>query len=488
MRILLVILGSTLIAGCTTAFSSNSLTKPSEHHADAVGIAYSLPRAVIGMRVLAVASNAQIVACVREAIAVADPGQQYFMQFQNSPFSADQFIVKRNEQLGTLQEIDIKAQDQFDQFVINLGASAGAISGLRFQNALANICTSPPNDAYELGDVEFDPTDQDDYEANVFGINLAATLFVRERLRECRGKTTQACREYERLNRMQDYCLKDGRPEQLDRNNEATCAPANARPIKVNTAKPAAKPHREILPTAKPIVKMKWVLPNIPKTVARARCDVGFCYRHTLPHTLHLVVGNSSIYSHTFQIPNSSPTVSLDLSRAIAVTKTTKITFGRLGEITQIDVKKGRGDAATGLVVDGAEAVELALLPQAVINAYFTSLKGTTDIISSMFTSETTAINNRKQLIEAEVALSNAKRNASGPRPTPQSSLANSKGFVLAASNAVPRARPAPTLTDGGEGQDPPAQEPQPQPQNPIPANGDTPATPGPGGSIPKKD
>jgi hypothetical protein len=456
MRILLAILSSILIAGCTTAFSSNSLTKPSEH--DAVGISYSLPRAVIGMRVLAVASNAQIVACVREAIAVADPGQQYFMQFQNSPFSADQFIVKRNEQLGTLQEIDIKAQDQFDQFVINLGASAGAISGLRFQNALANICTSPPDNTYELGDIEFDPADKDDYERNMFNINVAAAIFVQERRSECRAKkpqlSPQACREYKRL-----FDIADEDFEILD---ERTGQRKKAK--------------------AKPIVKMKWALPKIPPTVARARCDVGFCYRHTLPHTLHLIVGNSSVYSHTFQLPNSSPIVSLDLSRAIAVTKTTKITFGRLGEITQIEVKKGRGDAATGVVVDGAEAVELALLPQAVINAYFTSLKGTTDIIANMFASETTAINNRKQLIEAEVALANAKKSAAGARPTPQSSVANSKGFVLAASNAVPRAKP--TLTDQGEGQDPQPEDQQPPP--PAPGAGNTPATPGPGGSLPK--
>ncbi|HEY7428941.1 MAG TPA: hypothetical protein VH682_32220, partial [Gemmataceae bacterium] len=343
----------------------------------------------------------------------------------------------------------------------NLGASAGAISGLRYQNSLAGICTAPPENTYELGDVEFDPVNKADYERNVFNINAAAVTFIQERLRECRGKNAplskQACREYERLYRTPD--------EDVEYVDEQT---GQKRKMKT-----------------KPIVRMAWVLPKIPTPVAQARCEVGFCYRHTLPHTLHLIVGSSSVYSYTFQLPNSSPIVSLDLTRAIAVTKTTKISFGRLGEITQIEVKKGHGDAATGVVTDGAEAVELALLPQAVINAYFTSLKGTTDIIANMFTSETTAINNRKQLIDAEVALANAKKSAAGGRPTPQSSVTDSRGFVLAASNAVPR--PKTQLRDSGEGKDSQEHDAQAGQAPPV-ATGAGGTGVGPGGAIPKKE
>jgi hypothetical protein len=340
MRVLLALLASALLAGCTsTVFSSGSLTKPRDHNGDAVGISYSLPRANIGMRVLAVAPNAQIMVCVRDAIAVSDPGQQYFMQFQNNPFSADKFTVKRNELLGTLEEIDIKAQDQFDQFVINLGKSAGALSAPRFQSSLTDACSSPPANTYELGDIEFDPVDHEAVRRSRDLVNSVVMTFIEERVRDCgrRGKDApaflpHACREYQRM-------------------------------------------HKQFERTRDPIL-MKWDLPKIPRNVATPRCEQGFCYRHTLPHTLHLSIGNSSVYSHTFQIPNSSPIVSLDLTRAIAVTKTTKITFGRMGEIKQIDVQKGRGDPTTGAVTDGAEAVELALLPQAVINAYFQQGEG----------------------------------------------------------------------------------------------------------------
>jgi hypothetical protein len=197
-------------------------------------------------------------------------------------------------------------------------------------------------------------------------------------------------------------------------------------------------------------------------------------------------VGGSTAYSFTFQIPNSSPIVSLDLTRAIAVTKTTKITFGRMGEITQIDIKKGQGDATTGIVTDGAEAVELALLPQKVVNAYFTSLKGTTDIIADMFTSQTTAVNNRKQLVDAEVALINAKKAARGTL-APQSSFESSTGFVLAASNAVPRfSGTASELRDTGENK---AKQDNKGKQNNKPEDSkdpSSPATPGQGGALPK--
>ena len=449
----IVFLLSLLLTGCTTFFSSSLIIDPDDKNADAIGISYNLPRAVIGVRLLGVPDNAQLLLCVREAIAVADPQQQYFMQFLNSPFSADQFVVKRDERLGTLQEIDIKAQDQFDQFAINLGASAGAVSAPRFQASLTTTCSAPPDNTFELADIQFDPVKPDEVAQSTKILNHVAMTFLEERLRECRlGKLApafkaHACREYKLMNRR----------------FRATRDP----------------------------VRIVWDIPKVPRRVARARCEVGFCYRHTLPHTMHLSVGGNTAYSHTFQIPNSSPIVGLDLTRAIAVTKTTKVTFGRMGEITQIDVKKGQGDATTGIVTDGAEAVELALLPQQVVNAYFSSLKGTTDIIASMFTSQTTAVNNRKQLVDAEVALINARKGVHGSLAL-QSKPETTTGFVLGASNAVPLGQSAAAElrtedTKGTRNETKPdvtkEQETKPQGgKDPQDATG-----PGPGGVLPKK-
>jgi hypothetical protein len=417
MRILAALFASGLVAGCaTTFFSSGSLTKASNR--DAVGISYSLPRGMIGMRVLADRDRAQIRVCVRDAFPVSDPGQQYYMHFQNSPFSADEFVVKRDDRLGTLKEIDIKAYDQFDQFVINLGTSAGAIKGAlggrtTLQNASADCGLEAPANV-EIGDIVFDPVDKEDYERSMNIVNAALTTFIREQLRDCTPRSkkdapTAACREYARLNRIPDE------------------------DIMINDAGQRAKIKR--------IVRMRWSAPPlVPHTAAKPRCEEGFCYRHTLPHTMHLIVGDSSTYSHTFQLPNSSPIVALDLPRAIAVTKTTKITFGRLGEIRRINVKKGRDDGRTGEVTDGAEAVELALVPAKVVNAYFRSLRETTQIVGGSFSEqkpgtkeEIDLVNARKDLVDKLIELESAQNKSDqeeGKDPPPDE-------FVLVARSAA---------------------------------------------------
>jgi hypothetical protein len=415
MRVLVALFASGLVAGCATSFfSSGSLTKPSDRNGDAVGISYSLPRGFVGLRVLARRENAQILVCVRNAFAVSDPGQQYVMRFQNSPFSADEFVVKRNERLGTLREIDIKAYDQFDQFVVNLGTSAGAIKGAlgaRLQAAPAD-CDADSNGLYEIGDIVFDPVDRREYEKSMSILNTAVTTFIKEQVRDCAlrdrgGLDPRTCREFRRL-----YSIPD-------------------EDVLVSEAGEKAK--------VKPIVRMRWALPTSPGNGPKPRCDEGFCYRHTLPHTVHLTVGDSSVYSYTFQLPNSSPIVALDLPRAIAVTKTTKIIFGRLGEIRRINVKKGRDDGRTGEVTDGAEAVELALLPGKVVNAYFRSLRETTQIIGGSFQEqkpgtqeEIQLINARKELVDKLIALENAQSKAD------EEAAETEPEFVLAASNAVP--------------------------------------------------
>ena len=59
-----------------------------------------------------------------------------------------------------------------------------------------------------------------------------------------------------------------------------------------------------------------------------------------------------------FSMPNSSPVIAMDITRGIAITKTTRITFDPMGQPASVFLQKGDDKGA-----DGAEAIELAKLP-----------------------------------------------------------------------------------------------------------------------------
>jgi hypothetical protein len=103
-----------------------------------------------------------------------------------------------------------------------------------------------------------------------------------------------------------------------------------------------------------------------------------------------------------------------------------------------------------------------------------------------MFTSQKTAIDNRKALVEAELELHKARKTASDlAPPAPQSSI-EGKGFVLGASNPVPTQPRVSQIQDLGLGKNPPDGQPAGQPAGAKPPDGSQ--APGPGGAIPKKD
>lgn len=150
-----------------------------------------------------------------------------------------------------------------------------------------------------------------------------------------------------------------------------------------------------------PPVRMLWKRPVIDVPVAPADCSVGFCYRHNLPYRFEMAVAGNSIVSGVFYMPNDSPLVAMDLTRGVAITKTTNITFdANTGQITEVTLKKGTQNGA-----DGAEAVELALLPAAAVGAFFEAFSQTAGNMATAISSETTRIENEIARHEARQRL-----------------------------------------------------------------------------------
>jgi hypothetical protein len=359
-----------LLAACTTVFSSESLVRPSHQDAQAIGISYTLPKAVIRGKVVVDPLTAAFVMCLlSKPVSVADAQQQYYMPFNNSPFSADKFTVQKDDTSGRLTSINVTTIDRFEEFAVNLAKSAGALTALfrQEQGQLSkSMCAADNAAVVVLATFDIDPSEDVQFKGDLAAVNEVVLRFARQKAQQCtpqrvsRGKkgavdtseVDEACREYHRM------------AITYDQRN--------------------------------PPIRMQWILPRAPRA-PKPDCSVGFCYRHTLPHTVQVAMAGSSVHSYTYQLPNASPVVAMDITRAITVTKTTKIEFGDLGQMTKIVVQKGKDDGTKG-----SEAEGLALLPMSVINAYFGALSETGQIIGKGATSEKEKIQNKAASDQAD--------------------------------------------------------------------------------------
>lgn len=360
------------LAACRSVFTSDSLVYPVEKDAKAVGLSYALPKAVIRGKLVVDRQYGAFVMCLlAKPVAVADPHQQYYMPFNNSPFSADTYTITKDDTTGRLVRIEVKTIDRFDEFAVNLGKSAGALSrAFRQEGAQLNsdICLGGNASLVVLATFDIDPADDVRTKGDMAAINEVMLRFAK---------------------REKEKCASWSHPVKGEAPNDD-----------VITKEDACREYRRITKTyssANPPIRMRWELPSVGPVV-KPDCSVGFCYRHTLPHTVQLAMAGSSVHSYTYQLPNASPIVAMDITRAITVTKTTNIDFGELGQITKIHVQKGDANGAKG-----SEAEGLALIPYNVVQAYFGAMSDTAKIIGTAFTSEKDMLANKAARDEAEI-------------------------------------------------------------------------------------
>ena len=315
--------------------------------------------------------GAFVMCLLAKPVAVADAQQQYYMPFKNSPFSADTYTITKDDTTGRLVRIEVKTIDRFDEFAVNLGKSAGALTRAFQQENVqlsSDICLGNNSSLIVLATFDIDPSDEARTRGDMAAINEVMLRFARREKEKCASWSHPA---------------KGGEP-----NDD------------VIVREDACREYRRITKTysaKNPPIRMRWELPYVGPVV-KPDCSVGFCYRHTLPHTVQLAMAGSSVHSYTYQLPNASPIVAMDITRAITVTKTTHIDFGELGQITKIFVQKGDVNGAKG-----SEAEGLALIPYNVVQAYFGAMSDTAKVIGTAFTSEKTMLADKMARDQAEI-------------------------------------------------------------------------------------
>ncbi len=300
------------------------------------------------------------------------------MPFNKNPFSADRYTIEKDATSGRLKSIHVKTIDKFNEFAVNLGKSLGAIKkafGQEGGQQAAGLCASTTSaNVIVLATLDFDPAEDEQTQGDLAGVNEVIMRFARQKALQCgpltklvlrKRATTEelqaddACREYHRITTTYD--------------------------------------------TRNPPIRMRWLAPKTRRAL-KQDCSVGFRHRHTLPHTIQVAMAGGSVHSYTYQLPNASPIVAMDITRAITATKTTKVDFGDLGQITKIYVQKGNEDGSKG-----SEAEGLALLPFNIITAYFSGMSDTGKAIAGTFTPVSQSIQNNTALDNAETNATNRR-------------------------------------------------------------------------------
>ena len=368
LRCVFVLLLFALLPACTNVLSSDDLSRPvqpnSHTRRSQSNMSYTLAKDLVLIRVRVEPLTARILVCAQAPSPVEDDRYQYQVVWRNSPFAADTIKLEKYPNTNIIQSLDVESLDQTDQFVFELAKSAGAVVGVRKEADATNECTEILK-SVTLVDTLVDPADPADVRSKLAKMNRMAMVHVKRYADKCRdpvSPTSQqldrgACEEYLRL---------------YNGNKRHGFQP----------------------------IQMRWTLPDVPPVQEHPDCSAGICYRPLLPFTLTVSVGHSSVASQVFALPNISPVIAMDVTRGIAITKTTKIGFDEHGQPTKFFIKKGQEDGKYG-----AEAVELAILPQTVINAYFGQLSLTLgDLNKSLSTPGAT------QITEADEALKWSKK------------------------------------------------------------------------------
>lgn len=345
VRFLMAYVSIILLAACTNVLSSEDLSRPvaasSTERRTQGSMSYTLAKDLVLIRVRAEPLTARILVCAQAPSPVEDDRYQFQMTWRNSPFAADTIKLEKHDNTNILKGLEVESLDQTDQFVFELAKSTGALVALSKKEAdVTTDCNSlgtPAGSIVTLVDTLVDPANPQDVGTKLAKMNRMTMVHVKRYAEKCADRTSPSA-------------------QQLDR---GTCEEY----VRLYTAftRHGQQP-----------IEMRWTQPDVPPGHEHPDCSVGICYRPLLPYTLNLSVGRSAVDSQIFALPNSSPLIAMDVSRGLAITKTTKIGFDEHGQPTKFFLKKGDSDGKYG-----AEAVQLAILPQTVINAYFGQLSVT---------------------------------------------------------------------------------------------------------------
>lgn len=393
-----------LCGGCGAIVTSDKIEKLGSVTDRREGVQYSLPMALLPVQLAVNQDTATFSISVGAPIYINDPKRRYMLRYRANANYDDDVTFAVNSK-GFLKQVKADTTDQTGNVLIELARTVSNFA--RLQGSLIQ-------NVQLLHDTVIDPGDPDQAKQLTNDFSKDIKAFSKRITTYCgatpKYKTdhAEACAEYERLS-----------TEKV--------------PVKITVQRPPA-------------------IPNLPPV----DCSQAICYRSLQPHALSIVFSGRAQGHTVVDVPNSSPTVAIDIERAFLVNRVTDINFD-----------DNTGMLASVHVVKKSEALAAAKLPLEVAKAVFdTSLIKLRVDYSSQ---EDALIKNQMALAQDKAKLEQLNSQLQGEVQTAPTVLltvsnvptapAAQKGNVTA-----PTVPPAPSA--GG----------QPKPQVPDPTN---PAAPG---------
>jgi hypothetical protein len=305
-----------LAAGGCGVVQSNSAYRLEAAEARPEGVFYSLPKGVVTFTLTASPSQAIFEVTGSPVRYIPDNQHQYFLNYIRNPASDDIVDVQVSSPNGFLKRIDAKVTDQSAAIIL---AVAKTISGLR-----GGLQGGVLSGAGPLDQITVDPANwkHRSYLCLRFGTKLLA--FASNMKGICgddafRKGQREACWEYDRI--VSTYSSKVSQlPALCDRHAQYPTDELAAQSVPVSFTVDEPEP--------------------IDVGVA-ADCTIGACYRPARPYTLRLSIAGGASASTPIELPNGSPLIAIDVSRALMVQKKTIIVFNeKTGLLESVEVEK----------------------------------------------------------------------------------------------------------------------------------------------------
>lgn len=298
-----------VLAACTVVSSSTQLGPETDRRS---AFAYMLPKAVLPLELRELRGNFIINAAAPTY--VGDPRHLYYVNYNGNPLSSDVVDVTVDSN-GLLKTVNVTAEDQTGQFLINLAKSYGAIKTFGKEASLQG--------SELVAQVDVDPDDPYSMRAAEDAFAAAVKVRIRAGIR-------------------------------------VNCGPAAANdPDKVNLCGVYNS-----LAARRPEVKLTAFAPDLVPQARLPDCSVGVCYRLPVPYRVSagFTFGKDvAVSSVIVPLPNGGPVVATNFARAPFVRKVINAGFTN-GVLTSLRIEKP------------SEAVAVAILPAEIIKALFASI------------------------------------------------------------------------------------------------------------------
>jgi len=346
-------------------------------------------------------SSGDLVLTIGEPEYIADERYTYLLQYRPNAFASDTAELTVDAKTNLLQTVNSTAEDKTSQVIVELAKAAAKA---------AMLAQAAAGEEIVILERKIDPADDNAVAALVRDMNVVA-----------KGHATHMY-------------------------NKNNCSNINQADNKL-VDKCASYATLKQGPNISFVVRKPTPLEAEP-----ADCSVGVCYRAPAPYGVEFVFNGQYAYGTIVNLPNDRPAVVLPFQRSAFVKRVNNADFEN-GMLKKAHFEKP------------SEALEVASLPEAVIDAIFTS-------ISSLIQAKIDISDKEKGLAQSQAALLQAQKDLKDKRVQMEQEAAQSRTNVLVSGSTSGR-RLAPKV---------PAIQPQ---QSTSPAGPNSPFSPGSSGTLP---